>query len=465
MPAKEFFLSLIKGTGYNIVVSPKVQGDITLTLNQVTLEEVLHTVRDIYGFEYVKKDKSYEIKVPELETKIFLVNHMSLKRSGSSSMSASGGGDDSSGGDGGSGTVSTAVQSRFWDELSSTLNVLVEGKSISGQQLIGKVSVSPETGMVVVKATPAGMRAVEAYLIRTEAISNRQIVLEASFLEVALKKEFTTGINWATLSASFQPTGATSNNTDSLADNMLPNNQLFSETNGNVFTFNKAIDSFGMAIKMLETEGHVTTLSNPKVSTMNNEKAIIKIGTDQYFVVNTSAVAISSSSSTSDVESSIDLSKFFSGVSLEVTPSINEDDSIILHVHPKISLTRGSTVDATVNGGSNRLPTALTTNREMDSVIKARNGQIVVLGGLMSSESDMRHSNIPTGGLGKVASAVSDALGTAQEAALKTELVILLKPVIVNDDTWAKQLTKLSEDHFKNDTYCSGLDCIKTETS
>ena len=176
-------------------------------------------------------------------------------------------------------------------------------------------------------------------------------------------------------------------------------------------------------------------LSSPRIATMNNQKAVLKVGTDEFFVTNVSTTTTTGTSTTSTP--TVTLQPFFSGIALDVTPRIDENGEIILHVHPSVSLV--STVNKIVNlggtSGTLNLPLASSSISETDSIVRARDGQIVALGGLMRQATFDERSGLP--GLPK------SIFGQTTQRSEKRELVILLKPTIVDSDKdWSDDIAR-----------------------
>jgi MSHA biogenesis protein MshL len=168
------------------------------------------------------------------------------------------------------------------------------------------------------------------------------------------------------------------------------------------------------------------------VSTLNNQKAVIKVGTDEFFVTDIATTTTSTSGATT-TSPSVSLTPFFSGIALDVTPQVSDDGVITLHVHPTISEVSETNKLLPLGNGSQTVPLATANVRESDSVIRAKSGQVVVIGGLMQSVTDNQRAGIP--GLSDVP-VVGGAFGQRRNSELKKELVILLRPVVVENGDW-----------------------------
>jgi MSHA biogenesis protein MshL len=183
-------------------------------------------------------------------------------------------------------------------------------------------------------------------------------------------------------------------------------------------------------LQLLDYQGDVQVLSSPRVSTINNQKAVIRVGTDEYFATVSSAQASDDEDASSST--TIGLEKIFSGIALDVTPQIAEDNSVTLHVRPTVTEVVEKTKVLNINNEAVTLPLAYSNIRESDSIIRADSGQIIVIGGLLQQKQDVGSTGIPW--LNKVP-VVRSLFNQDREAQRKSELVILLKPTVYDDET------------------------------
>jgi MSHA biogenesis protein MshL len=450
--AVSFFAGLIKDTPYSAAIHPQVQGKISLTLKQVSLDQVFELVSEIYGYDIQKKQNIYRIYPAGMRTETFSVNYLLMQRDGmtqtrittggvsqnssnnnnnnnngrgQNNFSGNSGNSSNNNNNGSNGTnISTRSETDFWTKLETSLRDLIgdaEGR---------KVLVSPQAGLVTIKAMPDELTTVREFLQISEQNIQRQVVLEARILEVSLTDEYQQGINWTQILAN---SGSTELNFSTTAGNF--GNKISASLGGlTSLTFlNK--DFTGM-LSLLSTQGNVQVLSSPRVTATNNQKAVIKVGEDEYFVTDISSQSTISSSSTS-VTPNIELTPFFSGIALDVTPQIDKDGGVLLHVHPSVIETTEQEKIITVNQEQFVLPLAQSNIRESDTVIHAQSGEIVVIGGLM--QTIMSDSNSHTPLLGSIP-LLGELFKSRQDKQNKKELVILLKPTVVGPDTWKQQL-------------------------
>jgi MSHA biogenesis protein MshL len=460
MPVREFLLGLVADTDLNLALDPGLSGSITLTLKNVTIAEVLSALRDVYGYAYEKTSYGWHVHDAGLQTRIFAIDYPMVRRTGQSQTRVSSGqvservtGDDDDtdvlrpSEDVSGSMISTASQSDFWVELEAGLWAIL-GRS-DGRSVVS----SPNSGIVVVRGLPAELREVERFLRRAQASLGRQVILEAKILEVTLDDGFQSGINWALLlnDALIGQTGggtAIADGVSEIAGNtgvLDPDNLAFpSNTDTSAFggVWSAAIDwnDFTAFIELIETQGSVRTLSSPRVVTTNNQKAVIKVGSDEFFVTDISTTTVTSTTTTTTPD--ITLTPFFSGIALDVTPQISERGEIMLHIHPSISQVTDQTKTVSVGGVDQTLPLALSTIREADSVVRAWSGQVIVLGGLMQDLAS--HDSAATPWLGRIP--WLGALFRHQlDGTRRTELVILLRAVAVGRGTWTQELRAVDE--------------------
>jgi MSHA biogenesis protein MshL len=345
----------------------------------------------------------------------------------------------------------------FWAELQDSVQAIV------GQAEGRSVVVNPQSGVVVVRALPNELREVEAYLQATQLVVQRQVILEAKILEVQLNEGFQAGINWGallspgnnTITAANVGGGSVLVNESGLSGiagqtgnldpgNLSPISGALSEAFGGVFTLAFDLGDFTAFIELLKTQGNVQVLSSPRVATMNNQKAIIKVGTDEFFVTDVTNTVSTTGLGGTNVFPSIGLTPFFSGIALDVTPQISEGGDVTLHVHPSISEVVDQQKTVTIGNTTQQLPLALSTVRESDSIVRARSGQVVVIGGLMQDLTDDRDASAPV--LGDIP-VLGNLFKHKKQRSVKSELVILLKPVVVNSsEEWSGTLEKTGSD-------------------
>ncbi len=446
--AKAFFGGIMEGTEYSVVIHPDVSGLITVNLSDVTLEEVFDVIEDMYGYQIVKNGKIVQIYPAGMRTETLAVDYLQLTRSGSSLMSIttstlteSDSSDSSSGSTSvktGGTEIRTVNESDFWTQLQAALIHLI------GAEAGRSVAVNPQAGLVTVRALPDEIREIKQFLNASHQRLQRQVVLEAKILEVTLSDGYQQGINWSNLSKSI---GSGIVDIARVAtDTVLPGGDsvgdlLGGQTNITITDGDPNDPDFSAVLSFMATQGDLNVLSSPRITAANNQKAVIKVGVDEYFVTGVSiddeVITDSNGNSVVQPRTTYDITPFFSGISLDVTPQIDDSGNVLLHVHPAVIDVTGEAADFL--GGA---PLARSSIRESDSIIRARDGDVVVIGGLMKSHTFDQVSKVPffgdIPGLGHL-------FRNTNQYTQKSELVILLKPTVVGVHTWQKEVERSRE--------------------
>lgn len=432
VPASSFFEALVEGTRYNVVVHPGVTAQVDLRLSDVTVPEVMDIAADVYGLDIQRNGRLFRVAEDQIQTRLFPIDYLHFKRRGGSETRVSSGqvssarasGNGSSNANSNTGnetrnlvgtTISTDTESDFWQDIRQTLAMIVGAD--------GQVVVNAGAGLVMVRAGSDDLRMVEDYLRRTELIMQRQVVLEAKILEVTLNEGYQQGINWADVQSS-------AGRADYFTAQSLAGQPIRTPDIGGLFSATVSAGDFTGLIQLLGQQGNVQILSSPRISTINNQKAVIKVGTDEFFVTdidfndNNSAVTATDRTSTS-----VELTPFFSGISLDVTPQISDSGAITLHVHPSVSEVNDQEKVITIGERDVTLPLARSTVRETDSVIRAESGQIVVIGGLIQDTSEDTTSAVP---FFSDIPLVGELFKQRRFESRKSELVILIRPMVAN---------------------------------
>jgi MSHA biogenesis protein MshL len=471
-PANQVLMGVVSGTRYSMLVRQDVAGTISVNLKDVTVFEALDSLRDLYGYEYRVEGTRIFVEPQAMQTRVFQVNYIVGQRKGASdtrvtSGSVSGGGD-ANGQQNTNGNTNAAVgntannealistsimttsYSDFWKDLSDSLNGIV------GTENSKRVIINSQSGVIMVRAMPNDIRNVEAFLKLMQVTIERQVILEAKILNVQLNDQSQSGVNWSVFGRSGSSSG--------IVGSVNANSQLANAGNGNLSSGDLSISpgrtianaattalggplfavalqgaNFAALLSFLETQGDVQVLSSPRIATINNQKAVLKVGTDEFFVTGLAQNTIASVGATTTVPQ-VTLQPFFSGIALDVTPQIDKDDNIILHMHPSIS--QVTTVNKQLNlGGASgqiNLPLASSNVSETDSIVRTRDGRVIAIGGLMTESSISNRSKVP--GLGDV-KGVGAAFRQNASNTIKSELVILLKSTVVQgQDSWGNDI-------------------------
>ena len=478
--AREVFLAIVADTRYSMLMHPDVKGTLSVTLRGVTVTEALEAIRDVYGYDFKIDGRRITIYAPTLQTRIFTINYPQSQRSGTSELSVSSGtvsgssgGATNSGAGGASGAgaggasggatsqvessrVSTNTKTDYWAELTAAVKGMVgpgDGRS---------VITSPQAGIMAVRAMPDELRQVEKFLKAAQLSVERQVMLEAKIVEVELRDGYQSGIDWHALRNGGGATGVMGTIGGGTANNVLINGVVgnvpglpsgsasisgalsLPAAAGGVFGLALATEGFQAVLGFLETRGDIQILSSPRIATLNNQKALLKVGTDEFFVTGfssnttntgTTGTATGSNNTTINPITPV-ISSMFSGIALDVTPQIDEANNITLHVRP--SVTSISEKSKSIGLPSGPLPLASRSVNESDTMVRIQDGNIVAIGGLMQMESNRSASGLP--GSTNSSPFLSGLLGNKANSGRKKELVVLIKPTIIRSaEDWEAQ--------------------------
>lgn len=342
------------------------------------------------------------------------------------------------------------------------------------------LSVSQMSGTIMVRGMPSEHRLIEKMLRSLQLNIQRQVIIEAKIIDVTLNADSQQGINWqnfnhgmhrASLGSNASTIGnnpllqsaagrtggligsAVETTIDAAASTFTADYQGASLASslgtammgsGNAFAAGLGIAlqfrNFAAMINFLKTQGEVHVLSSPRISTLNSQKAVIKVGSEEPYVASiTPATNTTAGQNILQTTATLNYQPFFSGISLDVTPKVDDKDNITLHVHAMVNSVSQKEKIAAPDANSVLVPFAINTVNETDSVVKARDGQVVVIGGLMTER--MEDSRGKTPGAGDVPG-LGAFFSKGGQRSVKRELVILLRSTVVRDDTaWADDIT------------------------
>ena len=518
LPADIFFNSLVAETEFGVAISADVDVNINLSLPNVTIEEAMDTVADIYNLDITRRGNIFSVRPGGLRTQQFTINYLNVQRQGSSSTAVTGAGGGGVGGGGiggiggggigggfgglsgglgsqsalnsaglgggglggvnagnfgggiggvgGGSGIQTSTSSDFWSDLEFAISNLIgveSGGASSGSAApIGggfggfggfgggagarnqanlteegkSVLVQPLTGIIIVTAYPRDLERVEQFIDAAQEALQREVIIQIQFLEVILNKGYQYALDFNTFGAQANNVATGSGAFDGTAEGLLgSNNRIASELTagdfgiegiGNPLQISTNFTDFDSVFRLLQTRGTTQIISSPQLRALNNQKAVFQVGDQEFFQTSSGSTTVAGGTSTT-TNSNSQLQQFFSGISMDITPQISIDGDITLHVHPIVS----AVDEQSKNISGEAVPLARTSTREIDSVIKADNGRIVVLGGLAFERSLNDVAGIP--GISNVP-VVGDLLEQQQSQTVRSEFIILLKPIIANTE-------------------------------
>jgi len=460
---QDVLLAFSRESDLNIVIDPEVSGKVTIDLKRVTLREALDAILFPLGWTYQIDGRFIRITRPQMETRLFTLNYITTKRTGKRDVYASTGGGIQAAGTtiGQQGIVSTGStragysdltstdEMDMWREIQGGLEAIIFG-SVDEREKTGdkekttltrvdgkgkKLVINKSTGVILVTDYPINLNKVASYLEMNEGSSQRQVTIQAKIMEVILSDEYRAGINWKvveglprSVNLSWGLTdkagttgypGGTSGSTSGTTSTTIPTPGIFNiKPLGGTF----AIGALGAEVALsdiieaIAEQGNVKILSNPTLSTLNNQKAMIRVGDqDVFFIVG--AVATESTVTQTIQPVTIDI-----GIILDVTPQIAEDGTILMSIHPSITHKTG---EKTSPDGKNTFP--LLSVRETDTTVRVRDGQTIIIAGLMAERKENTSIGVP---LLRSIPLLGHLFKYKSEEKRNAELVIMITPTV-----------------------------------
>ena len=427
-----------------VVGDPTANEFLNSTLNKthlknLTIDEVLNIVLKENNLSYTLENNI--LKISYLTTKIFAIDYILSQRKGSGStniMLSSGGIADASSNsssDGSSSSSSSSSESgtkiesndevKFWEELDLELQSVINRPHDS--YVADAPVINKNAGLITVTSTIKQMTRLEKYLKKLQEKVQLQVLIDVQILSVTMDEKKSTGVDWSQLYA-LQNLSVTSDYAKGInVAEWTPPGLIQKVVDGDKSAKMLSIQgdaSLNEVIKFLKTQGDVSALSNPKVLTLNNQPALITVGTE-YFYKLKSAETLVSGGTTGEAIDSEDIESVFAGVLLDITPEIADDRTITLKINPSIS---EATEDMSAGSAERTMPPDL-NRRQLSTVVTVKDGNRIILGGLINTRNNLEGNQVPL--LGDI-----PVLGYLfkYEEKVKTiqELIIIIRPRIID---------------------------------
>ena len=449
VPARELLFALARDARIDADVHPSVEGFVTLNAIDQPLDAILDRVTRQLDVRYHRHEGVLVIEPDAPVLRSYRIDYVNVARDVRSSSStatqvSAGGEGQASLGNNSSTDIDSLSSNRFWETTTAAVRAIVlggsdadthgasgeeadePGRAETGKGAGGAVIPNPDAGILLVRTTARRHREVRAFLDDVLASARRQVLIEATIVEVELSDRHQAGVDWSRLAGG---SGVTVNQS-LLAGNLAA---------PPFFLAGYESASLGLTVRLLEEFGKVQVLSSPKLVVLNNQTAVLKaIRNIVYFEVN---VETASGTDTSPGTASIDTDARTApeGIMLAVTPHVSHGGEIVLNVRPTITR-----VNRFVNDPQPELAAAGVTNpvpellvREMESVLRLNSGQTAVLGGLMQDNRQVDSDRVP--GLSEVGG-IGAAFRSRGNRYVKTELVIFIRPRVIRTPSVGEDL-------------------------
>lgn len=474
-PLRDVLFVIAKDAGLNLILDRDVDPEIPITLivRNVTLQDALDSV--VSSTDYFYKIERNMLKISATDTKIFHLNIFPIHQTYSTEV----GGDilggvkgqliSGGGGTGGGGTTSTELKGnvskteksddsayKFWDSIESALSSILGVQTSTTSQVSTPQQTSSQvqggkpqegrivpvfmpaqenfvinrlTGTIMVTATKRNMQKVEQYLNTVKTVMSRQVLIEAKVIEVSLSDSLKYGIDWSFLREWSHGThnwsigGSTQD-----FKNVIPSNSPFSDIRFSLTT--TAIKDFSAIIRALSQFGDVRTLSNPRINIMNGQTSLLTVGRNFTFISKAESNVTTAEGGSPIITYTVETSNLLSGIIIGIVPYIDEKGEISLTITPVISNLINIAERGYGSGGAQtiiQLP--IVDLRELSTTVKVKDGEVVIIGGLIKKEEGLSENKTPL--LGDIP-IIGNLFKAHDRIQSNTELVILLQPRIVS---------------------------------
>ncbi len=432
VPVTELLFALARDAQVNVDIAPGISGLVTMNAVEQTLPQLLQRIARQAGLRHSVEEDNIFIAPDEPYFRTYRIDYLNMARDTSHVVQVgtqiAGTGTNTEGGGGTNNsttTIGSTMSNHFWDSLVANVSAILDSDgSVDGRPMAGNAVIPhPESGVLTVKATHAQHELLQKLISQTLTNANRQVLIQATIVEVSLTDQFQAGIDWQVLNQA----GLDGFNlmTKTITANPVNAASLFSLSYDDTEPDRERVLS--AALELLEEFGDVSVLSSPQIMALNNQSAILKVVDNVVYFEVEQESNITQGVAASTFETIVKTVPV--GIVMTITPHIKANDSIILNIRPSISR-----INRFVNDPNPALsissPVPEIRVREMESMLQLKNGEIAVMGGLMQDDNRKNDNAIP--GLSRI-----PVLGNAFKMALreyeKTELVIFLRPLIVRN--------------------------------
>jgi MSHA biogenesis protein MshL len=468
---RDVLLLLSKESGVSIVAERGLRGTVQIEARNKKLGELLYTILKPLGYTASVENGLILVGRPKLTTRTFRMNYLKDTRNSSSNTNVSG----FVAGGSGSVSVSTAGKSDFWGAIETSLEMFVFGTSGKGRRegggyIVGEAEKTPASeskaatsgtadkkgalsesgdpmlsntqlnenqlkqlvvnelaGIIQITDFPENLDKVASFLTDVEEGSKRQVLIQAHIMEVSLNDSFSMGIDWKTIidkSSNF-----------SIAQTLIPSTSGAASAASSVFKISAAGDSYGVMLDAMKQQGNINMLSSPKITALNNQKAVIKLTTKEVSWVSSKTTQNNAIGGQDTFTTTPQVDEV--GIFLDVTPQIAPDGSIIMQIHPSVSEIREM---STSPDKSSTKP--VINVREIDTMVDAKAGETIVIAGLISDKLSESKRSVPV--LGDIPY-LGSLFSYSNQVRTKNELVIMMTPYFLN----AKSIDEIRKEHEK----------------
>jgi general secretion pathway protein D len=446
VPVHELLFSMARDANLNLDINNDISGKITMNAIDQTLPKILDRIESQTDIVYFLEDGTLKVRVDKPYVQIYTVDYLNIIRksggdvsisteigattSGLQGTSGGGGAGQSSGDNKAKTKVENKSENDFWATIAENLNaILEESNATAGKSKVGsnKVIVNRESGIIAVRATGKQHKLVKQFIDKVVGSAQRQVLIEVTIAEVRLSDEYQAGVDWALVS---QTTGGV------LTEGGLQNVLAGALANAPFFQLSAAGSISGnplnVTLKALETFGDVKVLSSPKVMTLNNQTALLKVVDNEVYFTTDVEVVAGQDGKDSSTAFNTTVNTVPVGIVMSVTPFIGEDETVTLNIRPSISRIINFVDDPNPllaqAGAVSKIPVIQV--REIETMLKVEDGETAVIGGLMQDQINKENRGVPILSSVPVLGAM---FSYNDDKYIKSELVIFIRPVVIED--------------------------------
>ncbi len=477
VPAQELLFALARDANLNVDIHPGITGSVTLNALDQTLPQLLDRIAKQIDMRYELDGPNLIVMPDSPYLRLYKIDYVNMSREAKGTVSISGnilstgatGAGSGAGGPSNANASTLAVENvtvnRFWETLEQNIQAILRETDkilpapVAGNQAAplpaapllpgsaqpaqppapsvtfreaASVISNREAGLMTIRATSRQHEKIQEFLDQVLTNAKRQVLIEATIVEVRLNQNYQQGIDWQAFlrgSAGFSGRISSAVPTRGIAEPL-----------GEIFTLDYTSKDFTAQIKLLDQFGTLRVLSSPRVSVLNNQTAVLKVVENLVYFTVDSSTSQTESSSVSTVNTTPQSVSV--GFIMNVTPQIDSSGNVLLNVKPTISRVSnvvedpnptlrnpcGSVDPCPDQGITSRIP--VIQQRELESVLRVRSGEIAIMGGLIEDSVDTVENTVP--GVNRIPF-LADLFAGKNQANTKTELVIFIRPVVVSD--------------------------------
>ena len=454
VPVNELLFEIAQDAGKDIDIFSGVQGNVTINALNQPLDKILDRIASQIGFIYELENNTIQIRPDLPEWRNYKVDYVNVTKTSKESidmqMSVSSG-VDGGGSGGGSPASSTKVTVEsthdFWGNLAKNIELLAQldpnankvvvpnrvgdnqspnqTGSIELSSLSQNTIVNGEAGIISVYTTQKQHKAIKKYIEQVTNRAEKQVLIEATVVEVELNDQYQAGIDWSAMNGMFGDDGGLrfSSPFNGPSDGFSITTINNVGTAAGVGTFNIMAN-----LQLLKEFGDSKVLSSPKIMAINNQTALLKVVENLvYFTVE---VNTSSNTQTSVTTFETEVNTIPVGFTMSVTPFVSDDGEVTLNVRPTISKQVGFVLDPnpSLTVLESRIP--VIQEKEMSSVLRLRDKQTAIIGGLIEDTNSNSRAGLPWVSDIPV---VGELFSSRDDSTRKRELIIFIRPVIVKN--------------------------------